>query len=393
VPTFAPILLGPWLFALVLTPLLIRLATQRGWLDQPDDRKRHGRAIPIVGGVSVFLSIVLGLAAVSPWVPEIRAGFWGQGSLAALGVTVLAIVAVGLYDDFRDLAAPLKLLAQIAVAAGAWALGFRIQAVELPMGWIIDSGFVSFLLTIGWIVVVTNAFNLMDGMDGLASGVSIVVALMVFLLAHGNGATVPVIAALALSGSLAGFLRFNLPPARIFLGDAGAMGIGFTTAVLSLAAYQKSTAAVALIVPLLILGLPLIDTIHAAVRRAVKQLREPGDTGFSLIEVGRAMFRADRGHVHYLLLRSGWSVQQVLVALYVISAALGALGLWTRAASSNVRWGLVLGLLALGYASLQLLERRVLRLEAEAARREGGQPPGDHPIGSGSPQVDAVIRT
>ncbi len=386
-PTFAPILLAPWLLVLILTPLLIRLAAQRGWLDQPDDRKRHGRAIPIVGGVGVFLSIGLGLAAVSPWVPEIRAGLWGQGSLMALGAGVLAIVGIGLYDDFRDLAAPLKLLAQIAVAAGAWALGFRIDAVELPMGWIIDGGFVPFLLTIGWIVIVTNAFNLMDGMDGLASGVSIVVALTVFLLAHGNGATVPVIAALALSGSLAGFLRFNLPPARIFLGDAGSMGIGFTTAVLSLAAYQKSTAAVALIVPLLIVGLPLIDTIYSAVRRAVKRLREPGETGFSLIEVGRAMFRADRGHVHYLLLRSGWSVQQVLVALYVISAALGALGLWTRSASSSVRWALWLGLLALGYASLQLLERRVLRREAEVAEREAGQVPGARQLADAKQRV------
>ena len=113
-------------------------------------------------------------------------------------------------------------------------------------------------------------------MDGLASGVALITALTVFLLANQNGATVPVVAALALSGALAGFLRFNLPPARIFLGDAGALSIGYLTAVLSLASYQKSPAAVALIVPLLVLGLPLLDTILAIIRRGLLHLSKSG---------------------------------------------------------------------------------------------------------------------
>ncbi len=365
--TFGPILVAPWLLVLVLTPLLIRLAHRQGWLDRPDVRKQHQSATPIVGGVSVFTSIVLGLLLIIPAVPDVGAGLWGPGSLSALAVGAFAMVAVGLYDDFRDMAPMLKLVAQVGVGALAWVLGFRIDAISLPFGWMISSGgALSFVMTVGWIVVVTNAFNLMDGMDGLASGVSIIVALTVFLLAHGNGATVPVIAALALSGALAGFLRFNLPPARIFLGDAGSMGIGFTTAVLSMAAYQKATAAVALVVPLLILGVPLLDMIRSAIRRAISYVRDPGESGLRLIEVARAMFRADRGHVHHLLLRAGWSVQQILVALYVLSATLGALGLWTRTASSGVRWTLWIALLAGGYLALQMLERRVKRLEADA---------------------------
>ncbi|MGH9889136.1 MAG: MraY family glycosyltransferase, partial [bacterium] len=226
-----------------------------------------------------------------------------------------------------------------------------------------------FLVTVLWIVIVANAFNLIDGIDGLTAGVSVITALTVFLLANQNGATVPVIAALALSGALAGFLRFNLPPARIFLGDAGALSIGYLTAVLALASYQKSPAAVALIVPLLVLGLPLLDTILAVIRRGSSHLRTRGTAGLRLGEVVRAVTSADRGHLHHLLLRNGLSVPESLAVLYAVCVALAGVGLGTRDASTALRWGLFLALVAAGFGALRMLERRATRREMELAAR------------------------
>ena len=224
-------------------------------------------------------------------------------------------------------------------------------------------------MTVAWIVIVSNAFNLIDGIDGLTAGVSVITALTVFLLANQNGATVSVIAALALSGALAGFLRFNLPPARIFLGDAGALSIGYLTAVLAMASYQKSPAAVALVVPLLVLGLPVLDSILAVIRRGLVHLRTRGTQGLRPGAILRAITLADRGHLHHLLLRNGLSVPESLVVLYAVCVMLAVIGLGTRNASSTLRWGLFVGLVAAGYAALRALERRAVRRDSELASR------------------------
>jgi UDP-GlcNAc:undecaprenyl-phosphate GlcNAc-1-phosphate transferase len=347
---------------------VVRWATARGWLDHPGGRKNHPEPVPVLGGVAVFGAVMLGLLLAAPFSMPIRAGFFGSGSLLALAGGVAAILALGVYDDRKDLRASLKLAMQITVATLTWFLGFRVGAVELPFGWVISASPVpSFLVTVSWIVIVTNAFNLIDGLDGLAAGVGIVATLAIFVLAVGNEATIPVVGALALAGALAGFLRYNIPPARIFLGDAGAMGIGYTTAVLSLASYQKAPTAVVLIVPLLALGLPLLDTIVSVVRRTGEHLRDQGHNGFHPIRVGRAVLQADRGHIHHLLLRLGWSVRRVLFLLYAISAGLGVLAVWTRSASADLRWSLWLSLLLTGVVALRLVERSVNRKEREGA--------------------------
>jgi UDP-GlcNAc:undecaprenyl-phosphate GlcNAc-1-phosphate transferase len=365
---YAVILILPWLVALVLTPLVIRWAAARGWLDHPRGRKNHPEPVPVLGGVAVFGAVMLGLLLAAPFSMPIRAGFLGSGSLLALAGGVAAILALGACDDRKDLRASLKLSAQIAVATLTWFLGFRVGAVELPLGWVISASPVpSFLVTVSWIVIVTNAFNLIDGLDGLAAGVGIAATLTIFVLAAGNEATVPVVGALALTGALAGFLRYNIPPARIFLGDAGAMGIGYTTAVLSLASYQKAPTAVGLSVPLLALGLPLLDTIIAILRRTGEHLRDQGHNGFHPIRVTRAVFRADHGHIHHLLLRLGWSVRRVLFLLYAISAGLGVLAIWTRSASADLRWSLWLSVVLVGVVALRLIERSVNRKERERA--------------------------
>jgi UDP-GlcNAc:undecaprenyl-phosphate GlcNAc-1-phosphate transferase len=367
--TFAAILIVPWLLSLAFTPVVIGWAHRRGWLDHPTERKRHAKPIPILGGVAVFGSAAFGLLLLAPFVPQIRDGAFGPASLSALGVGAAAMVAIGLWDDLRNLPPMGKLALQTAVAVLTWALGFRVAELGLVFDETGISGPVgSLLLTIGWIVVVSNAFNLIDGLDGLASGISIICLLTVFLLANGNGATVPVIGALALAGSLAAFLRFNLPPARVFLGDAGSLAIGYTTAVLSLASSQKAPAGVTLIVPLVVIGVPMLDTALAIVRRAIAQLLGGERGAFHPLALARAVFRADRGHIHHLLVRFGLTVPQSLAVLYAISGALAVLGYHTRELPKPAIWALWLSLLAVGYAALRALERRVLRLEAERDR-------------------------
>lgn len=369
--TFAAILIVPWALSLALTPAAIRIAHARGFLDRPTARKAHKAPVAMLGGVAIFASIALGLLLLLPFLPALRAVLFGAESLGALLLCTGLMVALGLHDDLHDLPAMHKLAGQIAIAALTWVLGFRVVAIELPFEMFLSSAApISFLVTVGWIVVVANAFNLIDGIDGLTSGVALFTVLTVFLLANQNGATVPVIAALALAGAIAGFLRFNLPPARIFLGDAGALSIGYLTAVLAMASYQKSPAAVVLVVPLLVLGLPLLDTILAVIRRGVSHLRARGTDGLRLSEIVRAVTSADRGHLHHLLLRNGLSVGQALAVLYATCIVLSAVGLATRTAGSGVRWGLFAGLIALGYAGLRGLERRAARREADAASRE-----------------------
>ena len=370
---FAAILIAPWLLALVLTPATIRFAKRHDFMDRPTARKAHRSPVALLGGVAVFAAIVLGVGVLLPFQPGLRELALGRESLGALALGCGLMLALGVYDDLYDMPWRQKLAGQVAIAALTFAMGFQVGAVELPFGFDLSAAApVSFVVTVLWIVGVANAFNLIDGMDGLASGVALITVLTVFLLANQNGATVPVVGALALSGALAGFLRFNLPPARIFLGDAGALSIGYLTAVLSLASYQKSPAAVALIVPLLVLGLPLLDTILAVVRRGLSHLSSRGAHGLGLRELIGAVTRADRGHLHHLLLRNGLSVGASLVVLYAVCVALAAIGFGTRGFATEIRFGLFALLLGAGFAALRMLERRAARLEAVAARAAGG---------------------
>jgi UDP-GlcNAc:undecaprenyl-phosphate GlcNAc-1-phosphate transferase len=183
---------------------------------------------------------------------------------------------------------------------------------------------------------------------------------------------VPVVAALALSGALSGFLRFNLPPARIFLGDGGALAIGYSIAVLSLASAQKGPTAVVLIVPFLAIGVPLLDTFGVIVRRARAHLRAQGMAGLRPMAVVRAVVTADRGHIHHLLLRSGWSVRSILFALYALSGALGWIALEIRELTPGARWGACAALLVVGVGALRWIEARVEQREASIGAQAAG---------------------
>jgi UDP-GlcNAc:undecaprenyl-phosphate GlcNAc-1-phosphate transferase len=375
-----PAMFVPWLLAVGITPLVIRFAHATGILDRPRGRKQHPEPVPLLGGVALALAMVIGLAVVAPLSEPIHGGLWGFGSLSALALCGVAMVTLGTWDDLCDLTATRKALFQIAIAAVTWSVGFRCGPVEFPFGWaLMDSAPTSFLVTVLWIMIVSNAFNLIDGIDGLTAGTGIVAALVVFFLASKHGASVPVVASLALVGALAGFLRFNLPPARIFLGDGGALGVGYLTAVLAMASSQKSPTAVVLIVPMLALGLPLLDTFTAIFRRTIAFVGARRSAALlHPVELGRAVMSGDRGHVHFLFLRAGWSVRSTLFVLYALSAGFGVLALWIRESSAAVRWttwGLLLGV---GLIALRRMEARVRRLESDSDASSGtpGAPRG-----------------
>ena len=212
---FAAILIVPWLVAMALTPVTIRLAHRYGLLDLPTERKAHKRPVAMLGGVAVLASVLLGVALVVPFFPSLRELTFGMGSgsLGALAVGAVLMAALGLWDDLYDMRPLHKLAGQLAIAALTYFMGFQAGAIELPFGLeLSDAAPISFLVTVAWITVVANAFNLIDGMDGLAAGVSLITSLTVFLLANQYGATVPVIAALALSGALAGFCASTCRP-------------------------------------------------------------------------------------------------------------------------------------------------------------------------------------
>src|SRR5688572_13177446 len=177
------VVLLPWAVATAATPACARLALRRGWVDRPGERKVHAAPIPYFGGGAVFGAVALGIAAAWPWVY----GRLDARELGSLGALAACMLGLGIYDDLRDLRAPWKLLGQIAIGVATWIAGFQIGKVELPLGWALAGGpVISLLLTVGWIVVMTNAFNLIDGMDGLASGLAIITSLTLFLLATGQ---------------------------------------------------------------------------------------------------------------------------------------------------------------------------------------------------------------
>ncbi len=375
--TFGPVLVLPWLIALACTPLVIRYSFARDFLDRPSERKQHALPTPYLGGAAVVGAALAGLALALAVLPrELRLEL---ELLPVYAVGMVAMGALGLWDDEVDLRWSVKLAGQVAIALASWAAGVRIGSFEAPFGLaVIDAALPSLLLTVVWIVVVTNAFNLIDGMDGLATGIGLITMLTVFVLATAEGVGAPILLTLALAGALAGFLRFNLPRARIFLGDSGALAIGYAAAVLSIGTYQKQPAAMVAVVPLLALGVPAVDTFVAILRRFFDHANRAGLTGLRPLEVVRAVSRADRGHIHFLMLRAGYSVNRTLFTLYAASGLLALLALRTRDAAPAVRWSIWLGALAIGFSCVRWLERRALRRETAAPGVAGG-PAGSAP--------------
>ena len=324
-----------FLISLLSTPWVIRLSAGGIGLDTPNEsRKQHTAAIPRLGGAPIMLAVSLSLILIfaldssqsKKWFPVLL------GSLLMYGL--------GLWDDLKPLGAKVKLAGQVLTAGLVYWLGLSIHTVSYPGGgWSVDLGAWSLPVTILWLIAVPNIINLIDGFDGLAGGLGIFLATTLGIVAIYNEQLPVAWYAFSMAGALLGFLIFNFPPAKIFLGDGGAYLIGFTIAALSLTSSNKASVAAVLLVTVVALGVPILDTAFAILRR--------GFRGFPL-------FHADADHIHHKMQRFGFSKRRILFGFYGISVVLSLLGLsvvWSQGRTLPVGIGalFLLAVLALRY--------------------------------------------
>jgi UDP-GlcNAc:undecaprenyl-phosphate GlcNAc-1-phosphate transferase len=339
----------------VLTPLARRLARRIGAIDHAlSSRKIHKAPIPRLGGIAIvgaFFTPMVALLFTHSGVGDL---FYARRE-AALGLFLggAIIAALGIYDDLKGAGAKVKFAVQFGVAALVYALGYRIDAIASPFGGAIELGWLGLPFTLLWVAGVINAVNLIDGLDGLAGGVAFISLLTVFVAAAVNGSPLMMLVSAALAGAVLGFLRYNFNPATIFMGDTGSMFLGFVLATTAIRTSLKPTAAVAIVVPIVALGVPIADTLLAMARRAMR---------------GSPLFQADRDHIHHRLLARGLSQRQAVLVLYAASAGLGLVAL-ALARASGLQAALILaGLLLLG--GLVLRHLGYLRFECLAEVRE-----------------------
>lgn len=306
--TFAVALLVAAVVAAALTPLVRVLALRLGAVSHPGGRHIHERSVPRLGGLALYASVLAPLvglffveaAVARTFTADLRKVF---GLFA--GSTL--IVLVGAYDDVRGMRALHKLGAQVLVATLAYSCGFRIDAVELPFLGTLSMGALGLPLTVLWIVGIVNAVNLIDGLDGLAGGVAFFAAFTNFVVAVLTGAQLAALFSAAMMGAVLGFLFHNFNPARIFMGDSGSYFLGYVLALTSLSGVPRASAAVALLVPILALGVPIFDVLFSMVRRFLER---------------RPIFSPDRGHIHHRLLDAGITHRRAVMILYAVCAVL-----------------------------------------------------------------------
>lgn len=332
------------LLSFALTPSIRVLAFRIGAVDIPKDARRmHKEAIPLIGGLGIFLSFSVSALL-----------FMSDIDLKIIGILLgmLVVVCLGIVDDVRELGAKKKLIGQLVAALFPVLTGTRIEFIMVAGEPYYFPLWLSIFLTVFWIVGITNAINLMDGLDGLACGVSVISSFCLVLTAVISSSQGSVaLLALLLAGACLGFLPFNIHPAKMFMGDTGALMLGFALSTISVLGVFKFNALVSFLVPFLILGLPASDTLTSVVRRLLKR---------------KSPFAADRGHLHHKLIDMGFSQRASVLILYAISALLGICAVMFT--TDKVR--IAIFILVIGVAVLAL-DLRVLR-SSKGARMNSG---------------------
>ena len=352
--------------AFITTPVVRSLAFKVGAVDVPrDNRRMHKHPIPRMGGLAIFFGFILSALIFIPLTTPLR------GML--LGAVV--IVILGIFDDIYALPAMPKFLIQILAALIAVLMGNRIDILSNPNIFSSDPywvlGWLSIPISVIWIVGITNAVNLIDGLDGLACGVSTISSMTLLVIALTVSEPDVAVLTAALAGACIGFLPYNLNPAKIFMGDTGSTFLGFILAVVSIQGLFKSYAIISFAVPFLMLGLPIFDTCFAIFRR---------------VSHGQSPMAPDRGHIHHRLIDMGFSQKQAVAVLYVISAILGLSAVLLTTTSVLKAMMVLLALCVAGGLSAKLYLDRVNHREtpdspaqdgAPARPRKLRQPPGD----------------
>jgi UDP-GlcNAc:undecaprenyl-phosphate GlcNAc-1-phosphate transferase len=312
--TVFAILSASFLLCCVLVPVARSLAIGWGLVDNPDAaRKLHRLPTPVAGGLAVFLSCVVVLAAAF-LLPNPVESYLLADSFYLVGLLLASafICAVGVVDDFRCLRGRHKLLGQVIAVCIVMAFGVRVDRIE-AFGWALELGVWAMPFTLLWLLGAINSLNLIDGIDGMLGCVGVIICLALAGMAALGGHWAAACVAGALAGSLLGFLCYNLPPAKIFMGDAGSMTVGLAVGVLGIQTSLKAPTTAALIAPLVILTIPFLDTAAAIVRRKL---------------TGRSIYDTDRGHLHHCLIQRGFSPRMVLavVSFFCLVAVISALG-------------------------------------------------------------------
>lgn len=292
-------LLIAFLIALIATFLLTypvkKLALKLKVLDFPNSRKIHKKVVPRLGGLAIFLGALLGALYLQPrheHLPEILLG-------------AIVIIITGALDDRFGIRPVAKLTGQLIAASFLISSGLIIEKITLPIIGMVDLGFISVLITVLWVVGITNAINLIDGLDGLATGVTTIALISLFFMAIIDGQLIPAYLSIVLIGSNLGFLYHNFYPAKIYMGDTGSNFLGFMIAAISMLGLFKNVALFSFVVPIIILAVPIFDTFLAIFRRAYHK------TG---------IMKADSQHIHYQLIKAGYSHRQAVLIIYVFSA-------------------------------------------------------------------------
>jgi UDP-GlcNAc:undecaprenyl-phosphate GlcNAc-1-phosphate transferase len=296
----------------MLTPLVRRLSLRMGWMDDPNERKVNLRPMPRVGGMAIYAGFVLSLLFLVFKGPVV---FDTQKVIGLLGSSFI-IVLVGIEDDIRGLSPRRKLFYQATAALIAYLYGYNITRMSHFFGETFQVPWVlGMLLTIFWIIGFTNAINLVDGLDGLAAGVVSIIAMSIFFTALKDGHLIVAILCIGVAGSALGFLPFNFYPAKIFMGDTGSMFLGFMIALISIEGSFKSETFVTLFVPIVAMGVPVVDTGLSILRRLIK------GNGIN------GIFKADKEHVHHKLLTQEGSQRNAVLKLYFLTICFGSIAI------------------------------------------------------------------
>ena len=323
------------LSAFVLTRYVRDFAAAHGWVVSPtQERHLHSSPLPRLGGVAIFLSFASAMGIASMWAlrhPQMQYSSFLRTMLTILGPAALVFL-LGVYDDLRGAGPYFKFTIQGLAATMLFMGGLRIVNIPVLFGDRALPWYVGLPFTVLWVLAITNAFNLIDGLDGLAAGSALFSTMVAFVVALLNGPSPVTLMTIALAGAILGFLRYNFNPATIFLGDSGSLFIGFVLSAIALAGAQKAPTIVAVAIPVVSFGLPILETSLSIVRRLIS---------------GRPVFTADREHIHHKLLQHGMTHRQVVILLYGVSAVFALLSLfllWPTGSSL----GLVLAVLGIG---------------------------------------------
>ncbi len=353
--------LGAAFAALVSTAVVIYLARRLKLYDRPGVRKVHGTPVPRLGGLAIAAAALGMIVCVFLLDNAIGQAFREvQTPLIAVLAAAVFMLVVGLIDDIRGLPAKTKLIVQLIAAAAVCGFGVRIQSFSVAGWFILDFGWLAWPITMFWIVGMTNAVNLIDGLDGLAAGISAVACGVIAVFALHSGNPVMAVLMLALLGSLMGFLVFNFNPAKIFMGDGGTYFLGFMLGSASVMCAAKSTTLVGLALPAVALGVPIFDTLFSIVRRFLER---------------RSLFAPDRSHIHHRLLAMGLCQRHAVLLMYaatLLAAGFGMLMILTRDARTIIVLASVLVLLLLLFRAVGAVRLReafaAIRRNAAVAR-------------------------